>query len=235
MAGIYQPMAARVIECELKVKPQTAERESMARGLGFTTGLFIISLKGRSAVQWIMLSSELTACSLSALLLFAAVLTTCLFDCSNLIHSLCPHRATSTHIGWGQVPQIESLNALWRHVERLLTSEGERKKKKVAARNKWVCWTECVLNPVDSSAAHVGRRRGRIQRGHLSRSEWSNILTLPIGASCHCTAAASRFHSVQLILATACKDQSPPKKKAVICDLLCPSLVFTKRKMIQID
>lgn len=51
MAGIYQPMAARVIECELKVKPQTAERESMARGLGFTTGLFIISLKGRSAVQ----------------------------------------------------------------------------------------------------------------------------------------------------------------------------------------
>lgn len=51
MAGIYQPMAARVIECELKVKPQTAERESVARGLGFTTGLFIISLKGRSAVQ----------------------------------------------------------------------------------------------------------------------------------------------------------------------------------------
>lgn len=51
MAGIYQPMAARVIECELKVKPQTAERESMAHGLGFTTGLFIISLKGRSAVQ----------------------------------------------------------------------------------------------------------------------------------------------------------------------------------------
>lgn len=28
MAGIYQPMAAAVIECELKVKPQTAERES---------------------------------------------------------------------------------------------------------------------------------------------------------------------------------------------------------------
>lgn len=51
MAGVYQPMAARVIECELKVKPQTAESESTARGLGFTTGLFIISLKGRSAVQ----------------------------------------------------------------------------------------------------------------------------------------------------------------------------------------
>lgn len=26
MVGIYQPMAAMVIECELKVKPQTAER-----------------------------------------------------------------------------------------------------------------------------------------------------------------------------------------------------------------
>lgn len=30
MVGIYQPMAARVIECELKVKLQTAERESRA-------------------------------------------------------------------------------------------------------------------------------------------------------------------------------------------------------------
>ena len=28
MVGIYQPIAARVIECELKVKLQTAERES---------------------------------------------------------------------------------------------------------------------------------------------------------------------------------------------------------------
>lgn len=75
MVGIYQPMAARVIECELKVKLQTAERESRARGLGSTTRLFIISLKGRSTVQWIMLTTKLTACSLSALLLFAALLS----------------------------------------------------------------------------------------------------------------------------------------------------------------
>lgn len=51
MVGIYQPMAARVIECELKVKLQTAERESTARGPGSTARLFIISLKGRSTVQ----------------------------------------------------------------------------------------------------------------------------------------------------------------------------------------
>lgn len=51
MVGIYQPMAATVIECELKVKLQTAERESRARGPGCTTRLFIISLKGRSTVQ----------------------------------------------------------------------------------------------------------------------------------------------------------------------------------------
>lgn len=51
MVGIYQPMAATVIECELKVKLQTAERESSARGPGWTTRLFIISLKGRSTVQ----------------------------------------------------------------------------------------------------------------------------------------------------------------------------------------
>lgn len=30
MVGIYPSMAARVIECELKVKLQTAERESRA-------------------------------------------------------------------------------------------------------------------------------------------------------------------------------------------------------------
>lgn len=49
MAGIYRPTAATVIECELKVKRQTAERESAAPGLGSAAGLFIISLKGRSA------------------------------------------------------------------------------------------------------------------------------------------------------------------------------------------
>ena len=75
MVGIYQPMAARVIECELKVKLQTAERESRAWGLGSGTRLFIISLKGRSTVQWITLTTKLTACSLSALLHFAAVLS----------------------------------------------------------------------------------------------------------------------------------------------------------------
>lgn len=51
MVGIYQPMAATVIECELKVKLQTAERESSARGPGCSTRLFIISLKGRSTLQ----------------------------------------------------------------------------------------------------------------------------------------------------------------------------------------
>lgn len=75
MVGIYQPLTARVIECELKVKQQTAERESRARGSGSGTRLFIISLKGRSAVQWITLTTKLTACSLSALWRFAAVLS----------------------------------------------------------------------------------------------------------------------------------------------------------------
>lgn len=73
MLGINQPTDGRVIECELQLKLQTAERESMARGPGFGTKLFIISLKGRSAAQWISLA-KLTACSLSALLHFAAVL-----------------------------------------------------------------------------------------------------------------------------------------------------------------
>lgn len=75
MVGIYQPMAARVIECELKVKQQTAERESRAWGLGSGTRLFIISLKGRSTVQWITPTTKLTACSLSVLLRFTAVLS----------------------------------------------------------------------------------------------------------------------------------------------------------------
>lgn len=76
MAGIYQPMAARVIKCELKVKLQTAERERESRAwcLGSGTRLFIISLKGRSTVQWITLTTKLTACSLSALLHFPPVL-----------------------------------------------------------------------------------------------------------------------------------------------------------------
>lgn len=67
MARIYQAMAARVIECELKVKPQTAGRVSAARGPGSSTRLFIISLKGRSTVPWITLATKLTACSPSAL------------------------------------------------------------------------------------------------------------------------------------------------------------------------
>lgn len=44
------------------------------------------------------------------------------------------------------------------------------------------CQTECFLSPADLFNSHVGRRRGRIRRAHLSHSEWSNILRLPIGA-----------------------------------------------------
>lgn len=51
MVVIYQAKAATVIECELKVKLQTAERESRALCLGSDTRLFIISLKGRSTIQ----------------------------------------------------------------------------------------------------------------------------------------------------------------------------------------
>lgn len=100
-------------------------------------------------------------------------------------------------------------------------------------KNNWVCKTECFSSPVDLSAAHVGRRRGRIQRGYQSRSEWGNILKLPVGASCHCTAATGRSHSVQLILARACEDQSQcyHQKKVENADLSST----TKRKMIQID
>lgn len=45
MVGIYQPMAARVIECELKVKLQTAERVSMAWSLGLVPGCSSSPLK----------------------------------------------------------------------------------------------------------------------------------------------------------------------------------------------
>lgn len=59
---------------------------------------------------------------------------------------------------------------------------------------------------------------------YQSRSEWGNILKLPVGASCHCTAATGRSHSVQLILARACEDQSQcyhqKKVEALICHLL---------------
>ena len=53
MADIYQPVPARVIECELKVRLQTAESQRrgprLVRGSG--TKPFIISFGGRSAAQ----------------------------------------------------------------------------------------------------------------------------------------------------------------------------------------
>lgn len=87
MAGIYQPMAARVIKCELKVKLQTAERERAGPDAwGLVPGCSSSPLKEgqQSNESHSPPNLQLVPCQLYCIFLQFSMFSW------NLIHSLCP-------------------------------------------------------------------------------------------------------------------------------------------------